>query len=120
MPARPVAPATTSERPFLLATRRGKQFNSMIQDDHDSLTGADRDHLFMARVDAERLGLEANTPVVVESDQGELHCRIFIDEVAPGTVQTHWPEANVLIARGPRDADGGVPDYNACVSIRAR
>jgi hypothetical protein len=41
-----------------------------------------------------------------------------IDEVAPGTVQTHWPEANVLIALGPRDADGGVPDYNAGVSVR--
>ena len=90
----------------------------MIQDGHDALTGADRDHLFMAGVDAERLGLEANTAVVVESDHGELHCRIFIDEVAPGTVQTHWPEANVLIALGPRDADGGVPDYNAGVSVR--
>jgi molybdopterin-dependent oxidoreductase alpha subunit len=120
IPARPLPAATTQERPFLLCTRRGKQFNSMVQSSHDSLTDADRDHLFMAGVDAQRLGFEANTPVVVESDHGRLDCRIFIDEVAPGTVQTHWPEANVLISLGPRDKDGGVPDYNACVSIRAR
>ena len=61
IPARPVRAGTTNERPFLLATRRGKQFNSMIQDGHDALTGADRDHLFMAGVDAERLGLEASS-----------------------------------------------------------
>ena len=116
--ARPVAPATTSERPFLLSPRRGKQFNSMIQDGHDSLTDADRDHLFMARADAERLGFEANTPVVVESDHGELHCRIFIDEVAPGTVQTHWPEANVLIALGPRDDQRHVTVHGSWVAVQ--
>jgi anaerobic selenocysteine-containing dehydrogenase len=120
IPARPLRAETTGERSFLLATRRGKQFNSMIQSDHDSLTNADRDHLFMAKVDAQRLGFEANTPVVVENDHGRLDCRVFIDEVAPGTVQTHWPEANVLIPLGPRDEEGGVPDYNACVSVRAR
>ena len=35
-------------RRFLLATRRGKQFNSMVQRDRDPLTGAERDHVFIA------------------------------------------------------------------------
>ena len=116
--ARPIAPLTSDERPFLLATRRGKQFNSMIQNDHDALTAADRDHLFMAQADAERLGLKAEEEVLIESDHGSMRGRVFIDEVAEGTVQAHWPEANVLIPLGPRDVDGGVPDYNAGVSIR--
>ena len=33
---------------FLVSTRRGKQFNSMVWKDYDSLTGADRDGVFMA------------------------------------------------------------------------
>ena len=36
---------------FVLATRRGKQFNSMVQQDRDPLTGAERDHIFMAEAE---------------------------------------------------------------------
>jgi anaerobic selenocysteine-containing dehydrogenase len=71
-----------------------------------------------APADAERLGLGANAPVIVESDYRELCCRVFIDEVAQGTVKAHSPEANVQIPLGPRDTDGDVPNYNACVSVR--
>ena len=42
---------------FVLSTRRGKQFNSMVYADVDPLTGAARDALFLGAKDAESLGL---------------------------------------------------------------
>ncbi len=43
--------------------------------------------------------------------------RVFVADVAPGTAQGHWPEVNVLIPDGIVDHDGGVPDYNAVVTV---
>jgi len=102
---------------FLLATRRGKQFNSMIQRDHDPLTGADRDHIFMSPWDAERLGLSEDDPILLRSEAGTFRGRVFIDEVTEGTLQGHWPEVNPLISAGITEPSGGVPDYNARVTV---
>ncbi len=115
----PVSPPTPVRAPgtFLLATRRGKQFNSMIQRDHDPLTGADRDHVFVSARDAARLGLEQDDRVVVKNASGLLRGRAFLADVAEGTLQAHWPEANVLLAAGRVDPFGGVPDYNAEVVL---
>lgn len=103
---------------FVLATRRGKQFNSMIQREHDPLTGADRDHVFIHPADAAVLGLDRDDPVLLENETGSMRGRAFPAEVARGTLQAHWPEANVLIPHGVVDAGGGVPDYNARVTLR--
>jgi predicted molibdopterin-dependent oxidoreductase YjgC len=115
----PVAPSGAEQRAgtFLLATRRGKQFNSMIQRDRDPLTGADRDHVFVARADADRLGLAHGDRIVLKNTHGEFRGRAFVADVAPGTLQAHWPESNVLIPAGRVDKDGGVPDYNAEVTL---
>lgn len=116
VPVKPIE-RRPAEGKFVLATRRGKQFNSMVQRDRDPLTGADRDHVFVSKRDAERLGLATDDPVVVKSEVGEMKGRAFVTDVAPGTLQAHWPEANVLIAHGRVDPDGGVPDYNAEVTL---
>ena len=116
VPVRPID-RVPAEGKFVLATRRGKQFNSMVQRDRDPLTGADRDHVFVSRTDAQRLGLATDDPIVVRSAVGELKGRAFVTDAAPGTLQAHWPEANVLIAHGSVDPDGGVPDYNAEVTL---
>ncbi len=102
---------------FRLATRRGKQFNSMVQADVDPLTGASRDHVFVARVDATRLGLAADQPIVLRSATGSFRGRVFLAEVAPGTVQGHWPEVNVLLQDGLLEPASRVPDYNTDVTI---
>ena len=102
---------------FTLTTRRGKQFNSMVQRQKDPLTGAMRDHIFMNVEDAIALGVEANDRVVVKNKTGEMEGRIFLAEVTRGTLQAHWPEANILIPHGSVDAGGGVPNYNAEVTI---
>jgi predicted molibdopterin-dependent oxidoreductase YjgC len=85
----------------------------MIQRDRDPLTGADRDHVFVAPSDAAKLGIADGDPVLVKNAHGEMRGRAKIAEVAAGTLQAHWPEANVLIPSGRVDEDGGVPDYNA-------
>ncbi len=118
-PVRP-QPKEPAEGEFVLATRRGKQFNSMIQHDVDQLTGAARDHVFMSPEDARRLGLEQNDGIVLTSETGRFEGRVFLAPVREGTLQGHWPEVNGLIRAGVVDADGGVPDYNAFVQVRVR
>lgn len=102
---------------FRLATRRGKQFNTMLHSRTDPLTGAKRDSVFMAVEDAARLGVDAGAPVLLRSEHGELRARVHPAPIRPGNVQVHFPEANVLIASGRRDPDSDVPDYNAFVEV---
>lgn len=101
---------------FLLATRRGKQFNSMVMDRKDPLTGARRDDIIMSPEDAERLGLRNRDSITLRNELGELHGRVKIDRIKPGCLQAHWPEANVIIPAGRLDPSG-VPDYNAVVEV---
>jgi hypothetical protein len=49
--------AEHAENAFRVSTRRGKQFNSMIQRDVDPLTGAHRDEIFISPDDMGRLQL---------------------------------------------------------------
>jgi molybdopterin-dependent oxidoreductase alpha subunit len=102
---------------FHLSTRRGKQFNSIVQNTFDGLTGADRDHVFISEADMARMSLGQHQRIIVRSAFGEAQGRAFVAPVTPGNVQMHWPEANVLIDPGRVDEGGKVPDYNAVVSI---
>ena len=105
---------------FMLSTRRGKQFNSMVWKATDPLTGAERDALFMAAEDAGSLGVADGDPVTVRSEVGEMAARVKIAPMRIGNVQVFWPEGNVLIASGVRDTASDVPDYNAIVSVVRR
>jgi predicted molibdopterin-dependent oxidoreductase YjgC len=101
---------------FLLSTRRGKQFNSMVLAEKDPLTGAKRDEIFISGEDAQRLRLQNGDAITLRNELGELHGRVKIDRIKPGCLQAHWPEANVLIPAGRLDPSG-VPDYNATVEL---
>jgi molybdopterin-dependent oxidoreductase alpha subunit len=102
---------------FLLSTRRGKQFNSMVHKQRDPLTGADRDALFMADADVRALGLRDGTPVIVRSEGREVIARVHPAKLRRGNVQMFFPEANPLITPGRLDPVGLVPDYNAVVEV---
>jgi anaerobic selenocysteine-containing dehydrogenase len=102
---------------FVLSTRRGKQFNSMVWQEVDPLTGAHRDALFVAEADALALGVADGDAVVVRSAYGELRARVRIAPIRPGNVQAFFPEANALLAPSLRDERSGVPDYNAVVEV---
>jgi anaerobic selenocysteine-containing dehydrogenase len=102
---------------FVLSTRRGKQFNSMVWNDVDPLTGAGRDALFLSSRDAETLGVRGGEHVVVRSAHGEMQARVHIAPIRSGNVQAFFPEANVLLAPNRRDPVSGVPDYNTVVEV---
>ncbi|HEV3232286.1 MAG TPA: FdhF/YdeP family oxidoreductase [Candidatus Dormibacteraeota bacterium] len=112
----PLRPAL-AEGGFRVATRRGKQFNSMVQQRRDPLNRADREAVLMCAADAARLGLVDGDPVVLVSDNGRLACRVFIADVTPGNLQVHWPEGEVLLDRTRRSPGAGIPDYNAVVTV---
>lgn len=104
---------------FVLSTRRGKQFNTMVHQERDPLTGAGRDALFMASSDIAELGLRDGDAVVVRSEHGTLAARLHASPLRPGNVQVHFPEGNVLLRAGQRDPVSGVPDYNTVVTVEA-
>ncbi|MEH2383268.1 MAG: FdhF/YdeP family oxidoreductase [Nostoc sp.] len=101
---------------FLLATRRGKQFNSMVQERKDAITGAVREAVLMNAADAALLGLKDSDRVILKNDLGELFCQVYIAPIQSGNLQVHWPEGNVLIDKSKRSLEG-VPDYNAVVRL---
>ncbi len=102
---------------FLLSTRRGKQFNSMIHGDIDFLLGAGRRDVLMSAEDAKALGVAEGEEVLVTSTLGSLRGLVRIAPIRPRNVQIYWPEANVLIRRGVVDRNCEMPDYNALVRI---
>jgi molybdopterin-dependent oxidoreductase alpha subunit len=103
---------------FLVATRRGKQFNSMVQEHKDAITGAVREAVLMNAQDAARLGLKDGDVVVLKNELGELKGRVYMAPLLPGNLQVHWPEGNVLLDKNRRSREG-VPDYNALVRLEA-
>ena len=105
---------------FIVSTRRGKQFNSLIYAEVDPLTGAPRDAIFMSPEDAARLHLARGDAIRLVSDAGTYDGTVFPAEIAPGNFQVHWPEGNSLLAAGRTDPIGGVPDYNAWVRVEKR
>jgi molybdopterin-dependent oxidoreductase alpha subunit len=115
----PVAPqeAMLPDGRFLLSTRRGKQFNSMIWRDRDPITGGGRDALFLAEADAARLGLTEDDEVLVRSEIGEVRARAKPADLRERNVQMFFPEANPLLDPTRRDPVGLVPDYTAVVEV---
>ncbi|MEY2570765.1 MAG: hypothetical protein QOE63_1115 [Acidimicrobiaceae bacterium] len=114
----PVGPALPAGS-FVVATRRGKQFNSMVFDAVDPLTGARRDAIYIDESDAEELGIGEGTPVVLRSAVGSYAGHAKLAKLPAHTLQVHWPEGNVLVPGGPSHREPGsqVPDYNAVVTI---
>jgi anaerobic selenocysteine-containing dehydrogenase len=83
----------------------------------DPLTGATRDAVFMNAEDARVLGFSNGDPVVLTNGSGRFEGHIFLAPIAPGNLQVHWPEGNILLRLGLVDSASGVPDYNAVVTV---
>ncbi len=91
----------------MLSTRRGKQFNSMVFREHDPLTGADRDALFICGRGrrAPGRGREGDAVAGALARPGEVPARVHVARMRPGNVQMFFPECNLLIAAGRRDRE---------------
>ena len=108
------------ERPdgsFVVATRRGKQFNSMVHENRDALNGAVREAVLMNPSDASRLALADGDEVVLRSSAGSMNGRVYLAAITPGNLQVHWPEGQVLIDHKRRAPRAQIPDYNAVVTV---
>ena len=106
---------------FLLSTRRGSQFNSMVWRERDPLTSAGRNEVLISEEDVVRCGLIEGERVVLRSESGSLELRVRPAPIKPGNLEVHWPEAMVLLPSGRLDSQSGEPDYNARVVLeRAR
>jgi molybdopterin-dependent oxidoreductase alpha subunit len=103
---------------FVVSTRRGKQFNSLVYAEVDPINGAPRDAVLMNEEDAGELHLMHEDRIVLRNDLGKYEGRVFLAPIARGNLQIHWPEGNVIVRKGVTDAAGGVPDYNARVIVQ--
>ena len=99
----PVAPTETvvPTGSFVLSTRRGKQFNTMVHAERDPLTGASRDALFMAPSDIDALALRDGDRVVVRSAHGEMPARAPRQPAPTGQRAGLLPRGQRAPAHGP-------------------
>ncbi len=107
------------EGAFVVSTRRGKQFNSMVHAAVDPLTGAVRDAVMIDPADAAGLGVAAGERVRLRSATGTYEGTVTLARLPARTLQVHWPEGNILIDGAPahREPASKVPDYNAVVTV---
>ncbi|HXF40931.1 MAG TPA: molybdopterin dinucleotide binding domain-containing protein [Blastocatellia bacterium] len=106
-----------SSNKLTLSTRRGKQFNSMIHNVRDPLTGARGDDVLISKADAEKIGVADGDEILLTSSAGRMRGRCLLTPIAPRNLQVHWPEGNVLIERGVVDSECGIPDFNTEVEV---
>jgi len=102
---------------FLVSTRRGKQFNSMVQRQVDPLTDASRHDVLMSAVDAGRLSLADGAGVRLVSNDGEFRGFVKVAPIKPGNLEVHWPEGLPLLSPTEIDPESREPDYNALVRV---
>ncbi|HTW09035.1 MAG TPA: FdhF/YdeP family oxidoreductase [Acidimicrobiales bacterium] len=102
---------------FWVTTRRGRQFNSMVQGDRDGHTGAGRDAVLINTRDAAALGVRDGDSVLLTSDHGHMTAKAKLAPVALGTLQVHWPEGLVLLDATERSSRSGIPEGSALVRV---
>ena len=104
---------------FRVSTRRGKQFNSMVQRNIDPLTGAARDEILMSADDVSMLGLRPGQRIRLAGQSGSMTGRVRTAHIKPGNLEVHWPEGNILLSAAAIDPDSMEPDYNASVTVES-
>jgi len=112
-----LAARTRDDGRLTVSTRRGKQFNSMVQREVDPLTGARRDDIFISAEDLARLQLADGALVTLRSERGSFTGRVKLARIKPGNLEVHWPEGSILLDGDRVDPDSLEPDYNAEVTI---
>jgi molybdopterin-dependent oxidoreductase alpha subunit len=109
--------ASCTEGRFMLSTRRGKQFNSMVQREVDPLTGAGRRDILISAADLSALGLKDGDAARLRSDRGLFSGRLREAPIKAGSLAVHWPEGNVLLTGDAIDPESLEPDYNVEVTV---
>jgi predicted molibdopterin-dependent oxidoreductase YjgC len=102
---------------FTVSTRRGKQFNSMVQRAIDPLNGLTRDGILISAHDLARLQMKSGSCVTLRSPHGQFTGRLVAAPIKSGNLEVHWPEGNVLMPGDRLDPDSMEPDYNTIAVI---
>lgn len=110
----PVEPRGRTRRPdhYWVSTRRGKQFNSMVQGDVDPLLGATRHDILMCASDARDAGLQWGERVRLASPHGSFEGTVRLAPLRPGNLAVYWPEGNAILPDAAVDPASLQPDYN--------
>ncbi len=97
----PLPPAFARAGEFRLMTLRSEgQFNTVVYEEEDLYRGnRRRDVVMMAAADAEGLGVQEATRVLVETDAGRMEASVAIVDIRAGSLAMYYPEANVLVPR---------------------
>ncbi|MEZ4632558.1 MAG: FdhF/YdeP family oxidoreductase [Deinococcales bacterium] len=106
----------TGKDEFIIVTRRGKQFNSIVHQDLDPMNQKERDAVLISAQDAERLSLKDGDKVVLENDFGQFSGVLSISNLASGSLQVHYPEANVLVDPKLRSKLAQIPAYKEVIA----
>ncbi|MGL4609810.1 MAG: FdhF/YdeP family oxidoreductase [Trueperaceae bacterium] len=111
-----LSPDVLSGNEFMVITRRGKQFNSIVHQDLDPMNQQLRDAVLMNREDAAKLGLQEGERVVLENTFGSFVGRVVFADLAPRSLQAHYPESNVLVDPKARSSLAQIPAFKEVVA----
>ncbi|MGS2777918.1 FdhF/YdeP family oxidoreductase [Robertmurraya sp. GLU-23] len=105
------------EGQFLLTTRRGKQFNSMVFSEKDPLNGSDRYDVLINAEEARLHRIADGEGIVVYNQHGVFQGRAKYADITTGNLGVHFPEGNFLLPKGKYEKFAGIPDYNIAVKV---
>ncbi|MBO1512040.1 FdhF/YdeP family oxidoreductase [Metabacillus bambusae] len=105
------------EGQFIITSRRGKQFNSMVYKETDPFNGASRYDVLMNAKDASHLSIAEGEGIVVYNGFGVFQGKAKFVNIARGNLEVHFPEGNFLLPRGRYEKYAGIPDYNITVTV---
>jgi formylmethanofuran dehydrogenase subunit D len=69
----------------------------------------------MNAADVARLGLVDGDEITVVNHHGALAGSVVIADIAPGSLQVHWPEGNILVDPDLRSLRAEIPAYKETV-----
>lgn len=109
-----------ADNEFMVITRRGKQFNSIVHQDLDPMNNLLRDVVLMNEKDATHLGLKAGERVVLENAHGSYIGKVVFAPLASRSIQVHYPESNGLVDPKARSSLAQIPAFKEVVAtVRA-
>jgi molybdopterin-dependent oxidoreductase alpha subunit len=105
------------EGQFIVTSRRGKQFNSMVYKETDPFNNAGRYDVLMNAEDAKDLSIAEGEGIVVYNGFGVFQGKAKFVDIARGNLEVHFPEGNFLLPRGRYEKFAGIPDFNITVTV---
>ncbi|MEC2073885.1 FdhF/YdeP family oxidoreductase [Alkalihalophilus marmarensis] len=102
---------------FVLTTRRGKQFNSMVYKETDPFNNAERYDVLINAKDAQELRIAQGEGVVIYNDFGVFQGKAKYADITSGNLGVHFPEGNFLLPKGRYEKLAKIPDYNVAVKV---